>query len=129
VPAPPITLTCDCGTRGQVAYRERWTCPTCGKVYDTSHIPAADYATLLAGVRRYKWLTIGPPLALAAVLVPAAIFGDVRYAFLLFILVMGYGLLVLPKIRDRASAQVTRLSARWNLAAEPGAPTGPEPDA
>jgi hypothetical protein len=118
VPAPPITLTCDCKTRIQVAYGERWTCPTCGKSYDTSKIPAEEYGVLLAGVRRYKWLTIGPPLLLAAILVPAAVLGDVRYAFLLFVAVMAYGLLVLPKIRERASRRVTEISARWKLEAE-----------
>ncbi len=118
MPAPPITITCDCGTRISIAYRERWTCPTCGKTYDTAKIPADEYGALLAGVRRYKWLTIGPPLLLAAILVPAAVVGDVRYAFLLFVAVMAYGLLVLPKIRERASRRVTEISARWKLEAE-----------
>lgn len=118
VPKPPITLTCDCGTRGQVAYDARWTCPSCGKAYDTSRIPAADYAALVAGIQRYKWLTIGPPLALTAGLMPPAILVDVRFAFLLFILVIGYGLLVLPIIRGRARERVVQLSARWKLEAE-----------
>lgn len=116
---PPITLTCDCGTRGQVAYGERWTCDDCGKTYDTSAIPAEEYAALTAGLRRYKWLTIGPPLAAAAVLVPATILlGDLRFAFLLFIAVMAYGLLVLPHLRGRATAKVTSLAARWKLEAD-----------
>ena len=29
---PPITITCDCGTGASLAYGERWTCPTCGKI-------------------------------------------------------------------------------------------------
>ena len=49
---------------------------------------------------------------------PAAVVGDVRYAFLLFVAVMAYGLLVLPKIRERASRRVTEISARWKLEAE-----------
>ena len=115
---PPITLTCDCGTRGQVAYGERWACPECGKTYDTSMIPPEEYAALVTGVRRYKWLTIGPPAALSAVLIPLAVVQDVRYAFLLFVLVMAYGLLVLPKLRARATEAVTRRAARWKLDAE-----------
>jgi hypothetical protein len=119
VAKPPITLTCDCGTRGQVAYGERWTCSECAKVYDTSSIPAEDYAALVAGVRRYKWLTIGPPLALAAVLIPATVLlDDLRFAFLLFIGVFAYGLLVLPHLRGRASERVTTLAARWHLEAD-----------
>jgi hypothetical protein len=118
VAKPPISLTCDCGTRGQVGYGERWVCPECGQTYDTSAIPPAEYAALVSGVRRYKWLTIGPPLLFAAVLVPAAVLGDVRYAFLLFILVMSWGLLVLPRVRGRATERVTRLTARWKLEAD-----------
>lgn len=104
--------------RGQVAYDARWTCPSCGKVYDTAKIPAADYTALVAGMNRYKWLTIGPPLALTALLMPLAILLDVRFAFLLFILVIGYGLLVLPRIRGRARERVTQLTARWKLEAD-----------
>jgi hypothetical protein len=118
VPKPPITLTCDCGTRGQVSYDSRWTCPSCGKAYDTSKIPAAEYSALVAGMQRYKWLTIGPPLALTVVLMPLAILWDVRFAFLLFILVIGYGLLVLPRIRGRARERVMQQTARWKLEAD-----------
>lgn len=118
MPRPPITLTCDCGSRGQAGFDERWTCPSCGKVYDTGTIPREEYEALVAGVRRYKWLTIGPPLALSAVLIPLAVRVDVRYAFLLFVLVMAYGLLVLPRLRARATAAVTRRTARWKLDAE-----------
>jgi hypothetical protein len=118
VARPPITLTCDCGSRDQVAYGERWTCPDCGKSYDTSRVPRDEYETLVSSVKRYQWLTIGPPLAVAAVLVPAAIFGDIRYAFLLFILVMGYGLLVLPRIRRRARVRAAELRSRWQLEAD-----------
>jgi hypothetical protein len=118
VRTPPITLTCDCGTRAQVPYGETWSCPTCAKSYDTARIPAGDYRALVAGVQRYKWLTIGPPLALTAVLMPLGILLDVRFAFLLFVLVIGYGLLVLPRIRGRARDRVTQLTARWKLEAE-----------
>lgn len=119
MPRPPITLTCDCGTRGHVAYGERWTCPECGRSYDTSAIPAEEYDALQAGLRRYKWLTIGPPLALAAILIPATVLlDDLRYAFLLFILVVAYGLLVLPHLRGRASDKVRSLTARWHLEAD-----------
>ncbi len=117
MPRPPITLTCDCGSRGQASYGERWTCPDCGKAYDTARIPREEYEALVTGLRRYKWLTIGPPVALSAVLIPLAVLQDVRYAFLLFVLVMAYGLLVLPKLRARATAAVTEKTSRWKLEA------------
>jgi hypothetical protein len=115
---PPITLTCDCGTATAVAYGERWTCPECGKTWDTSRIPREEYEALLRSVRRYRLLTIGPPLALAAVLVPLAILVGVQFAFLLFVLVMAYALLVLPRVRGRATENVRRSAATWRLEPE-----------
>lgn len=119
MPAPPISLTCDCGTRGSAVYGERWTCPTCGKSYDTSRIPADDYEALARGVRRYKWIALGPPVAVAALLLPAAVLlDDIRYAFLCFVLVMGYGLLALPRLRSGQTARLRALSSRWKLEAD-----------
>jgi hypothetical protein len=40
---PQITLRCDCGASARVDFGSRWTCPECGKVYDTSRIPATEY--------------------------------------------------------------------------------------
>jgi len=115
---PPITLTCDCGAATSVTYGARWTCPECGKSWDTSHIPRAEYDQLLRSLRRYRLVTIGPPLALAAVLVPLAIFVGMQFAFLLFVLVMAYALLVLPRIRGRATDAVRRSAATWKLEPE-----------
>ena len=112
---PPITLTCDCGVITQVRYGERWTCPTCGKTWNTSQIPREDFERLLQSVRRYRLLAIGPPLALAAVLVPAAVFVGVQFAFFLFALVLAYGLFVVPKVRERAAQDVRASSTSWQL--------------
>jgi uncharacterized protein (DUF983 family) len=54
VKPPPISLKCDCGADGKVAYGERWTCERCGREYDTSRIPAEDYKAILAIRRRYQ---------------------------------------------------------------------------
>ena len=62
VRAPLITIGCDCGASTEVAYGDRWTCPECGRTWDTSQIPAADYDVLLKGVRQYRLLVLGPPL-------------------------------------------------------------------
>ena len=112
---PPITLTCDCGTIGYVTYGERWTCPTCERTWDTSQIPEADYAELLGRVRRYRLLTLGPPLVLSAVLIPLAIVYGLQYGLLLFVLVFAYAVFVIPKMRERASASVGRSTRSWEL--------------
>lgn len=115
---PPITIRCDCGATAGVPYGERWHCEQCGKTWNTAQIPRADYDSLLAGVRRYRLFVLGPPIALALVLIPLAIFSGVQYAFLLFVLVMAHGLLVVPQIRRRASAQVSARAPTWKLSPE-----------
>jgi len=116
--APPITLQCDCGEVGSVPYGERWTCAACGKTWDTSKIPAGDIDDLLRSVRRYRLLAIGPPLAFAAVLVPLAVMVGLQFALLLFVLVVSYGLFVLPRVRDRATQRVHETKRRWELTPE-----------
>jgi hypothetical protein len=111
----PITLQCDCGKLAAVDYGERWTCPDCGKSWDTSQIPREEYDRLMASVRRYRLLIIGPPLVLAAVLVPLAILVGIQYAFLLFVLVMAWGLLVVPRLRARTTQRVLGNTRQWEL--------------
>lgn len=116
--SPLITLTCDCGHSVEVAYGARWTCDACGKTWDTSHIPSADYQALVAGVRRYRLLVLGPPLLLAAILIPLSVIVGIQYAFLLFVLIMGYGLLAVPQIRRRSAAQMRESTKSWKLRPE-----------
>lgn len=118
MPAPPITITCDCGAVGYVPLGGRWTCESCGRTWDTGQIPREEYDALMRRVRRYSILTVGPPLALAAVLIPLAVLSNVGYAFVLFVLVMAYGLLALPQIRKRARQDVLDAAPRWNLRPE-----------
>ena len=111
-------MTCDCGTPTSLAYGERWTCPSCGKTWDTSQIPEEDYARLVRSVRRYRLLTVGPPLALAAVLVPLSVLVGIQFAFLLFLLLLAWGLLVMPQLRTRATARVLQHAKTWKLSPE-----------
>jgi len=120
VPAPPITITCDCGNVGRVAYGERLTCEGCGRTWDTAQIPTEEYDTLVDSVRRYRLLALGPPFVAAAILIPLAVLSSFRFAFLLFVLILGHALLVMPQLRRRASAHVSATAPRWNL--EPDKP-------
>ena len=115
---PPISIRCQCGAAREVPYGERWTCETCERTWDTGQIPPDQYAALLRPVRRYRLLVLGPPLVLAAVLIPLAVLVDVRFAFLLFVLVMGFALLVVPLLRKRASDRVRGSTPRWTLRPE-----------
>jgi len=118
VRTPLITISCDCGTSTEVAYGDRWTCGACGKSWDTNQIPPADYDALVQGVRRYRLLVLGPPLVLAAILMPLAATVGIQYAFLLFILLMGYALLVVPQLRRQASKRMRNSTKSWKLRPE-----------
>ena len=115
---PPITFTCDCGEIAYVRYAERWSCPTCSRTWDTAQIPAQEYAKLVASVRRYRLFALGPPLVLAAVMIPLAIFYGLQFGLLLFVFVFAYAVFVIPKVRERAT-EAMRLSTRsWELVPE-----------
>jgi hypothetical protein len=115
---PPITLTCDCGTSASLAYGERWTCPRCGRTWNTAQIPREQYEVLLAGIRRYRLLVFGPAVGLAVILVPLAVFAGPRYAYLLFVLELVFVLMVVPPLRRRASRHAMQNAPTWRLSPE-----------
>ena len=55
---------------------------------------------------------------LAAILIPLSVVSGIQYAFLLFVLVMAYGLLAVPQIRRRSAAQMKESTKRWKLRPE-----------
>lgn len=115
--APPITLGCECGETTRVKYGERWTCPGCGRVYDTSRIPEAEFRERTRVVSRYRALTLGPLVALAAIMVPLVVFVDPTLIFLLGLLAFAYILLFMPFVRRRVRRRVAQ-GPGWDLSAE-----------
>jgi hypothetical protein len=113
-----ITITCDCKAVADVAYGDRWACEACGKTWDTTQIPSAEYDELIRGVRRYRLIALGPPLLLAAILIPLAVLAGLQFALLLFVLVMAWGLLVIPQLRRRASTHLRNSAKSWKLRPE-----------
>jgi hypothetical protein len=118
VRSPLITITCDCGASVEVPYGELWTCGACGRAWDTGQIPPADYDVLVQGVRRYRLLVLGPPLLLAAILIPLAAIKGLQFAFLMFVLAMAWALLVVPQLRRRASRRMRDSTKSWKLRPE-----------
>src|SRR5918911_4687932 len=79
---PPITVTCECGESAKLAHGERWTCPGCGRGYDTGRIPREEYDVVRRTQLRYRAL----PVAVAALVAALAIFftltGNVMSVFI-----------------------------------------------
>jgi hypothetical protein len=114
----PISITCDCGEAASVSYGDRWTCPRCGRTWDTTQIPRAEYDRIVRGVRLYGLLTIGPPLLAAAILIPLTLFIGLQFALLFFLFVLAWALLVVPQLRRRANRIVREQVPKWKLRPE-----------
>jgi uncharacterized protein (DUF983 family) len=118
--APRITLRCDCGnSEAMVAYGERWTCESCGRTYDTSGIPAADFAAIQAMRRRYRIVGYVGALLVAAFMLLLALTAQPFQLFigLPFILLLWFTY-VRPVMRSRYLRRVGELQRTWTLKAE-----------
>jgi hypothetical protein len=55
---PRITLTCKCGEINYLQYGEQWTCPKCGRHWNTRRIPLEQYAEIRRTQLRYRRIPI-----------------------------------------------------------------------
>jgi hypothetical protein len=117
VERPPITLTCECGSKAWVPYGERWTCEKCGRTWDTNQIPERDYDAVLRIQRRYR---IVPMILLAIAVATAALFvilGRVYAVVLLPLILTMWFMFIRPVQRKRLRAQIAALP-EWKLTPE-----------
>jgi len=119
VGSPAITLRCDCGAEGRAQHGERWVCPKCGRSYDTSQIPSADYEAIKALDRRYRVASWTIVAAMAAVVLAVAITGQLLPIFAgLAVSLLGWFLYIKPVVHRRHKRAVSALTRQWNLEAE-----------
>jgi hypothetical protein len=114
VKGPPITVRCDCGTVHRLPYGDAVTCPTCGRRWDTSQIPEAEYLGVLTDMRRYRVqaMVLGSAIGLGVVVI-AAITG--RPLFPLALIAMaGWWLLYMPRWRRKVRERARNLPT-WKL--------------
>jgi hypothetical protein len=117
--APRITLRCDCGAEGMAAYGERWTCPDCGRTYDTTRIPASDYESIRLLDRRYRiaiWCVVS---VMAAIVLAVALTGQLFSVFAgLAVVLLSWFLFIKPVVHRRHRRAVSSLTRKWELEAE-----------
>jgi hypothetical protein len=115
---PPITVTCECGSKHDLAYGDRWTCENCGRAYDSNRIPREEYDVIRRTQLRFRVL----PVALGLVVLALAMFftltGNVfSVFFLLPVGLMLWFVFLRPLHRRRYRAAIADLP-RWDLRAE-----------
>jgi hypothetical protein len=115
---PPITVTCECGTKHDLDYGERWTCEGCGRVYDSSRIPPEEYEIVRRTQLRYRILPVVLGVLVSALAVFFALSGNVfSVMFLLPLALMVWFGFLRPLHRKRYRRAIAELP-RWNLRAE-----------
>jgi hypothetical protein len=112
---PPITLTCECGARRDLAYGERWDCESCGRSWDTARIPPDQYDQIRKVSLRYRAV----PVILGALVAMLAIFftltGNIFGVFFLMpVALISWFVFLRPLHRKRYRAAIKTLP-RWEL--------------
>jgi hypothetical protein len=119
---PPITVTCECGERHELFYGERWTCPQCGRSYDSGQIPADEYAQIRRVQLRFRAVPIALGLTVAGLAIVFTLTGNiVGVFFLLPVALVAWFVFIRPTHRKRYRAAIAELP-RWDLRADGPAP-------
>jgi hypothetical protein len=121
--APPITLRCDCG-RGEasVAYGERWTCPRCGRAYDTNAIPSSEYESIVSLQRRYRMIGWVLAAVVAAFVLFLAVANQPLQILAGLPLILGSWFLYVRPLLRRRFLRAIADRPQWDLRAEPAPP-------
>ena len=116
---PPITVTCECGERRELFYGERWTCPSCGRAYDSNQIPAEEYQQIRRLQLRYRAAPIALGVVVAVMAIVFTLTGNIiGVFFLLPFALLSWFVFIRPTHRRRYSEAIADLP-RWDLRAEP----------
>jgi len=115
---PPITVTCDCGARKELFYGERWTCPDCGRSYDTSHIPADEYQAIRKLQMRFRAVPIALGMSVALLAILFTLTGNILGVFFIMpMAIISWFVFIRPTHRKRYRAAIAQLP-RWDLRAD-----------
>ncbi len=112
---PPIAVRCDCGSKHDLAYGERWRCEQCGRTWDTKRIPFAEYDAIRRTQLRFRVLPVLLGLLVAALAIFFTLTGNVWSVFFLLPLAMTtWFVFVRPSHRKRYRRAIADLP-KWTL--------------
>ena len=112
--SPPVSVTCRCGRSESVPYGETWACEDCGRRWDTTQIPAAEYTKILREMRRARLSVVGVAVAIAAIFGGLAAFVSGSLFMLMPVVLAGWFIIYMPMWRRRLRRRARTLPA-WNL--------------
>ncbi|MET0973253.1 MAG: hypothetical protein ABWY95_07525 [Thermoleophilaceae bacterium] len=115
---PPITVTCECGERHELFYGERWTCPACGRAYDSRQIPEQEYAQIRRLQLRYRAVPVALGVTVAALAILFTLTDNILGVFFLLpVALVSWFIFIRPTHRKRYRAAIAELP-RWDLRAD-----------
>jgi hypothetical protein len=112
-----ITVRCDCGDVGYVAYGERWVCGKCGRAWNTTQIPAEEYWGIMRDMRRLRINVIIVALAMVVPIVALVPLLGIRVMILLPVMMGFWFMFYMPRWRRRVREQARSLR-KWKLRPE-----------
>src|SRR5262250_554733 len=112
-----ITVRCDCGEVGSIAYGERWVCGKCRRSWNTAQIPAEEYWGIMRDMRRMRLTVMGVALCLVVPIAALTPFLGVRMLLLLPIVMGFWVIFYMPRGRRRVREQARSLR-KWKLRPE-----------
>lgn len=115
---PPVTITCACGQKKSLRFGSSWTCEGCGRTWDTSHIPRAEYDEIRRLQLRYRML----PIALGLLVVALAAFftltgNSASVVLLLPVALIGW-FVFLRRPHQRRYHEAIAKRQKWTLSGE-----------
>jgi len=112
-----ITIRCDCGSVGYVAYGERWVCGKCRRSWNTTQIPQDEYWGIMRGMRQLRINVMAVALCLVLPLAALTPFLGVRILMLLPLVLGFWFIFYMPRWRRRVREQARNLR-KWKLRPE-----------
>jgi hypothetical protein len=115
---PPISVTCECGEKKDLAYGDEWRCERCGRRWDTRQIPREDYEAIRRTQLRFRILPVTLGLLVLALAMFFTLTGNVfSVFFLLPVALMTWFIFIRPVHRKRYRAAIADLP-KWELKPE-----------
>ncbi len=112
-----ITVRCDCGDIGYVAYGERWVCGKCRRSWNTTQIPEDEYWGIMRAMRRLRLNVMAVALCLVLPIAALTPFLGIRILMLLPLVLGFWFIFYMPRWRRRVREQARSLR-KWKLRPE-----------